>query len=139
MIFFTLMATVILENFSSTYEYGFGTEPCMKDNCTSASSTDSFYNPYCLAGGTATACSDCNRSNGYETFLSKCYRLANTNISGTGTASAGVFADSWANATHCLRCTDWGFKTTARGMNLFVIILGMVFIAIVFFALIKYR
>jgi len=135
-IFFTLVSTVIMVDFGKTYEYGWGTEPCMKTNgCTSTDTGDSQLNPYCLTKGSELACTTCNQTAGYTFFLANCHSLAPANVSGIQRSQS----DAWQNSTHCMACDDFQFRSTARGMNLFVLVLGLVFISLLFYAYITKR
>lgn len=123
-ILFILASTMIIPYFATTHEHGFGTEPCMKDGCDSSDTGESQINPYCSgASSTVIACTNCNISTGYETFLASCYRLAPVNAAQT---------DAWMNNTHCYQCTDFGFKTTSQGLNLLVLVMALIMFAVIF-------
>lgn len=116
LIFFVIVSTVLLPRFRDTYTEGFGS--------TSYDSSTDLDNEYCIAKGSLTACTDCNSTNvdesGYETFLSTCHSLP-----------------ARTNNTHCYACSDWGFRSTARGLLLLVLVIGLVFVAFLFFVKIR--
>jgi len=135
-VFFTLVSTVIMTDFGKTYEYGWGTEPCMKTNgCTHTDTGASQFNPYCLTKGSELACANCNKTSGYTFFLANCYSLAPANVSGIFQSQE----NAWQNSTHCYACDNFQFRTTARGMNLFVLVIALVFVALVFYAYVTKR
>ncbi len=118
--------------FATTYEYGFGNEPCTKDGCLITDNYADTLNPYCSSSGAVTTCTDCNSSTGYETFLDTCHSLAyNT----TSPATADDWA--WQNNTHCYSCADWGFKTTSQGLGLLILVIGIISFAIIFVTTIR--
>ena len=115
LILFVLASSIWLDFFATSYEYGMGTEPCNKDGCTSTDTA--FKNEYCTqASGSFTACTSCNATAGYETFLDSCHSLI-----------------AWNNNTHCNGCTSFGYRTTSRGLLLAIFVLAGVGIALVLF------
>ena len=110
---FLILSELAIPFFAESYEYCTGGKPFSKEG------TGTVYDNGCcmvasssLTGG-GVACTDCNQTAGYEDFLSKCGRLIDTQ-----------------NNTHCYGCTDWGTKTTTRGMGLLVLVLALISFAI---------
>jgi hypothetical protein len=116
---FLVAAGLLMPMFSSTYEHGFGSDPCIKDSkCVKGGETNNsldLLNNYCKTGSTTViAMPD------YATFLSSCYRMwANSS--------------SMVNDTHCFQCTEFqGYRTAYTGIILFIFFLGMIYIALRF-------
>jgi hypothetical protein len=120
---FLLLSSLIIPFFATTYEYGFGTEPCNKKNTCAGNfqnNSGEVTNSYCKTkAGTFSVCANCNTSTGYATFLSTCGGLI---------AIDGVYV----NGTHCFGCTEFqGYKTTNQGLMLFVFFIIVVTLIIV--------
>jgi hypothetical protein len=114
-ILFLMMTTLVLPFFRSSYETGWGTTPVQRGGT-------GLINSYCSTpSATLIACTDCNTTAGYTTFLSSCSSL----ISAT-------------NDTHCYQCSSFGFKTVSQGLLLFVLVIGMIFFGIVFLKATKF-
>jgi len=111
---FIFSAALVLPFFAGIYEYGMGSVPCNKDSSCTAASTNTV-NGYCQATSGLAACANCNISTGYSTFLGSCHSLI-----------------SWLNNTHCNACTNFGFKTSATGMMLFLLFIGLLSLVILF-------
>lgn len=120
-VLYILTATVILPQFATTYEYGFGSAPCNKDGtCTSAGLTN-INNGYCSTpSATVIACATCNATAGYSTFLSSCSSLIGS-----------------MNGTHCYGCSSFGFKQTSIGLMLFILVIALLSFGIMFVKYIK--
>lgn len=108
-IMFYLLAYVILPSFADVYEH------CGINNPYSAGRGGSDLSNGCCVTGSVTpvACSNCNQSSGYSSFLSNCGSLIST-----------------SNNTHCYSCSNFGNKTVNQGfyLILFIVILfGLVF------------
>lgn len=116
---FILSSALIFPLFRNSYEYGFGTTPCNRDGCTSATG---LINPNCATGSaTPLTCTSCNVSAGYSFFLSNCYSLI-----------------TWTNDTHCYQCTAFNsYKATNQGLLLLVLVIGLVFFAVTFIKYLK--
>lgn len=99
-IFFIILSSVIMVYFGTVYEHGFG-----------SNEASDLANEYCIAKGDVTACSGCNvtSGSGYETFLDTCHSLI-----------------SRQNGTHCYACSDFGQRTTIRGIALILIVVGII-------------
>jgi len=123
-IFYIFYATLIAPYFANSYEYGFGTAPCNKDNTCSGTSTNLF-NGYCATGSsTEIACANCNTTTGYSTFLSNCFALKD--------------GGDYINGTACYQCSSFGFKTVSTGLLLFIFVIGLIFFAIAFLRATKF-
>lgn len=110
---FLFTSSIWISFFGTGYEYGFGDCPYSSDNGTSCTNLG---NNYCSTKGTnLVVCDQCNGTGGYETFLSSCGTLIGNQ-----------------NDTHCYGCTDWGFKTSTRGLILLVLVLALVGFAVTF-------
>jgi len=118
-ILYILTTTIIMPQFANNYEYGFGTQPCSKTGCTSATGLT---NPKCLTGSaTPIVCATCNTTTGYSTFLSSCSSLI-----------------AWTNDTHCYQCNAFNsYNATNQGLLLFILVIGFISFGIVFFKYIK--
>jgi len=71
---------------------------------------------------TVVACSNCNQSSGYSTFLSTCGSLIAT-----------------TNGTHCYQCTNFGLKGINQGLFflIFLIAIFAIILALVYYAIEK--
>jgi hypothetical protein len=116
-VLFVIASAVKMPFFASTYEYGFGTEPCAKAGCTASSSASSLINPNCATpSGSVVACASCNISTGYSTFLKSC---------------ASEIA--WSNNTLCNGCSSlYGWNSMYTGMLAFILIIGLIGFALMF-------
>lgn len=112
--FFLIASSLILPFFAGTYEYGFGNQPCQKDDTGCTSGKTNIGNGYCTSpSSTVIACASCNVTAGYSTFLSSCSSLI-----------------SAINGTHCYQCSSFGFKSMSIGMMLFILFIGFLCIII---------
>jgi hypothetical protein len=104
-IFLLIVSALVLPQFSSSYEYCTGSEPYSKNAV-----GDTLTNGCCNAGSsTLVACSDCNQSTGYSTFLSTCSSLVDTQ-----------------NNTHCYQCSNFGQKNTIQGLGFIILVVGLI-------------
>lgn len=103
---FVIFDAMIMPSFQRVYEHGFG----------SSESTD-LVNEYCVSQGSVTACSGCNATTGtgYGTFLDSCHSLI-----------------ARANNTHCNACSDFGFRSTSRGLNLMILVVWCLAFVVLF-------
>jgi len=115
LILFLLASTMFVGFFATTYEHGFGTEPCNKDGCVLGDTE--FSNPNCLTHSTTIiACTSCNVSAGYEFFLDNCGDLI-----------------AVSNNTHCYQCTTFqGWQSTSQGLILLVLVIAIIGFAVYF-------
>jgi hypothetical protein len=112
---FLLTAVIVIPFFSNTYEFGGGQLPYQKGGLST-----SLTNGYCQAtDNSVIACTDCNISAGYSSFLSSCHRLIAAN-----------------NGSFCYKCTDFGYKSTVNSIMLFVFFIF--FIALILIIIVKY-
>jgi hypothetical protein len=126
-LFFLVIANIIVPFFAATYEYGgLGTEPCNKNNACQGITAASLNirNPYCLTNGTVnTSITGVMNNTGYERFLSTCFTLmtgGNTN-----------------DVNGCWSCGSWsGIKTATQGLMLFVFF--MIVVAVIIIIAIKF-
>jgi uncharacterized membrane protein len=113
---FYSLAYVIVPSFTPLYEH------CGVNNPYSAGTggTD-LTNACCQTGSnTLVACTNCNQSSGYSSFLSTCGSLVST-----------------SNNTHCYQCSSFGNKGIYQGL-FFLIFLIMIFsfvLLIVYYAI----
>jgi len=100
---FLLSSVMVLPFLRDTYEYGLGDEPYQRGGTGTT-------NGYCTSPtSTPIACTSCNVSAGYEFFLENCYSLIST-----------------VNGTHCYQCSEFGYRTTYRGLMVIVLLVGIV-------------
>ena len=126
---FIIASTLILPFFSTSYESGFAGDPCNKDNTCAGltNGSDDLHNAYCITPtDTVVACANCNTTAGYSTFLDTCDRL-------------WMEASGGANGTNCFQCSNFGFKTTSRGLILLVFVMGLIAFALIFVRIVKLR
>ena len=107
---FLIVGSLLLPQFGNTYEYCTGSQPYPKDETGSV-----LTNGCCAERGSLVACSGCNATTGYATFLSTCQSLVSTQ-----------------NGTHCYKCDDFGQRTNIRGILLIVLVLGLIALALYF-------
>lgn len=119
-LFFLVMANILIPFFGSTFEYGLGSQPCQKDTDGCISGKTNINNGYCSTpSATVIACTTCNTTAGYSSFLSSCSSLI-----------------SALNGTHCNQCSSFAFKTTMQGLMMFVFFI--IVVAVILALVIKY-
>ena len=96
-------STMIMPNFRTTYEQGFG-DVLFQNGGTGLK------NSYCVTPtNTLLTCTSCNATAGLQYFLDNCDRLLTNQ-----------------NDTHCYKCSSFGFKASITGLMLLVIALALV-------------
>lgn len=111
--FFILFAVLVIPFFGNVYEFGGGSLPYQRGGT-------SLVNGYCQATDSSViACTSCNVSAGYATFLSSCSSLIAAN-----------------NGSFCYACTNFGYKSTVNGIVLFTFFIFV--IALVILIIVKY-
>ena len=117
-ILFYSIAYSIIPIFAPLYEH------CGTNNPYSAGSGGTDLTNACCQTGSSTviACSNCNNTAGYSTFLSSCYSLIAT-----------------TNNTHCYQCASFGNKLAFQGIFflMFLIVVFAFALMIVYYAIIK--
>jgi hypothetical protein len=116
-ILFYSFAYSIVPSFAPLYEH------CGTNNPYSAGTGGLDLTNACCQTGSATviACSNCNNTAGYSTFLSSCYSLIST-----------------ANNTHCYSCANFGNKVVFQGLFfLMFLIVIFAFVLLIIYSAIK--
>lgn len=112
------LAYVIVPSFAGLYEH------CGTNNPYSAGTGGSDLTNACCQTGSTTpvACSNCNQTSGYATFLSTCGSLIST-----------------SNNTHCYSCSNFGLKSINQGLFflLFLIAIFSFVLVIIYYAIEK--
>lgn len=109
-ILYIMLTTLVLPNFAKTYE------TCGNDAYSAGRGGTSLTNDCCTTStATVTACTNCNISSGYSTFLSTCGSLI-----------------AVGNGTHCYSCSAFAYKTTNQGLLLLVLVIALLGFAVAF-------
>jgi len=117
-VMFYSLAYVIMPSFAPLYEH------CGSNSPYSAGGGGTDLTNACCKTPTNTivACSNCNGTSGYSTFLTTCGSLIAT-----------------TNGTHCYQCTDFGNKSIFQGLFflIFLIVMFSLIIVIIYAAIKK--
>jgi hypothetical protein len=116
-ILFYMLAYVVVPSFAPLYEHCGTNDPYSR-----GTGGSDLTNACCQTGSsTPVACSNCNQSSGYSTFLSSCYSLIST-----------------SNNTHCYQCSSFGNKGFYQGMFFLLFLVGIIsFILIIIYNTLK--
>ena len=116
-ILFYMLAYVVVPSFAPLYEHCGTTEPYSSGR----GGTD-LTNACCQTpSSTVVACSSCNQTSGYATFLSTCGSLIST-----------------TNNTHCYQCASFGNKAIYQGLFFILFLVGILaFVLMIVYTVLK--